>query len=427
MRHGKRSAAAALAVLAIVAASCGDDDSTADDDAADDEAATEDTGDAESESESDGTSGEAPSGDPIIFAMDVDSTGPGASYSVPSRDTMLDAIDEINESGGILGRPIETIIENDESDPTRTPATVRKLIEDGADVLLMQTGGSAVDQATSVIQEAGIPTIAPTSLTTSIAEPPDADYTYILANPIGDFVDIYCAAWDTAGIERLAVLSDASPTISGLNELLLPGLGECVEIVAEEEAALDANDLTAQVARIGDSDADAVLLSSVGGGFEILAHNTFAQQEPDLQRFSLAAVGNQPETWDLANPGALEGLVFMSSLDPTNERTNELRTFLEERRDDDWEMTAYDAQAYDAIQIFALAIEEAGGPDDPEAINDAMESIEGYEAHFGQPGFTLSYGPDKHVGTDGLCGLSLIEFGADNTPEEPWDVYQPEC
>jgi branched-chain amino acid transport system substrate-binding protein len=410
MRHVHRSLAALLA-LGLVVSACGGDDS---EDAATDDTSSEDAAD-------------RPAGEPIVIGMNVDSTGPGASYSVPARDTMQDAVDEINANGGVLGRPLEVIIENDESDPTRTPSVVRKLVEDGAHVLIMQTGGSAIEQAKPVIQEAGLPTIAPTSLTTSIAEPPDNEFIYILANPIADFVEIYCGAFEEAGIESLGILSDTSPTIAGLNELLVPGLKECVDVVAEEEAAVEASDVTAQVARIGDEDPDAVLVSSVGGGFEVLAQNTLFQQMADTTRFSLAAIGNQPESWDLANPGALEGLIYMGSLNSENELTSELEGFLDERRDDDWAMTAYDAQAYDAIQLLAQAIEQAGTPDDPAAINQALQSITDYEAHFGQPGFTLSYGADKHVGTDGLCGLSLIEFGADNRPGDPWETYQPEC
>ncbi|HEV3497201.1 MAG TPA: ABC transporter substrate-binding protein, partial [Actinomycetes bacterium] len=168
-------------------------------------------------------------------------------------------------------------------------------------------------------------------------------------------------------------------------------------------------------------------VSSVGGNFEVVAQNTLFQQMPDVTRFSLASIGNQPETWELANPGALEGLIYMASIDPTNPRTQELQEFLEPLRDDDWEMTAYDAQAYDSVQLLRMAIEEAGTADDPQAINDTLNAISGYEAHFGQEGFTISYSPDKHVGSDGLCGLSLVQFDADNRPSEPWDEYQPPC
>jgi branched-chain amino acid transport system substrate-binding protein len=410
----KRTLLAALVALALVAAACGGDD---DDSASGDDAEI-----------GSGAAENMPEGEPIVIGMDLDSTGPGASYSVIAGQTIEDAITEVNEDGGILGRPVELVTENDESDPTKTPSVVRKLLDDhGADVLILQSAGAAVQQAKSVVQEAGVPALAPTSISQSIAEPPDSDYIYILANPIADFIDVYCGAFDAAGIESLAVMSDATSTIAGVNDLLLPGLGDCVDIVAEEEADVDASDVNAQIARIADEDPDAVLVSSVGGNFEVVAQNTLAQQMPDVTRFSLASIGNQPETWDLANPGALEGLIYMASIDPTNPLTEELQGFLEPQRDDDWQMTAYDAQAYDTIQLIRMAIEEAGTADDPEAIKDALDSITGYEAHFGQEGFTLSYAPDKHIGTDGLCGLSLVEFDADNRPAEPWDEYQPPC
>lgn len=400
---------AAGVLLSLVAAACG---SGEDDDAS----GTDASG-----------GGDPPTGEPVVIGMDLDSTGPGAAYSTIAGETIEDAVDELNENGGILGRPVELVVENDESDPTKTPSIVRKLLEQDADVLILQSAGAAVQQAKPVVQEGGVVAIAPTSISQSIAEPPDSDYIYILANPISDFIEVYCGAFETAGIETLAIMADDTTVIDGVNELLLPGLEECVEIVAEEKAAVDAADVNAQVARIRDEDPDAVLVTSVGGNFEVVAQNTLFEQMPDVTRFSLASIGNQPESWELANPGALEGLVYMASIDPTNPLTEELQSFLEERRGGDFVMTAYDAQAYDTVQLIKQAIEDAGTTDDPEAIKTALDAITGYEAHFGQEGFTLSYGPDKHIGTDGLCGLSLVQFGSDNTPGEPWDEYQPEC
>lgn len=407
---------ALLMVFGLIAAACGDDDDGGT--AAGDDDTSDDGGDEATDE---------PSGEPIIIGMDLDSTGPGASYSTIAGDTVKDAIDELNENGGILGRPVELIIENDESDPTKTPAVIRKLLDQGADVLILQTASAATIQAKPIIQEAGKIALAPTSISQTLAEPPDADYTYVLANPIADFIEVYCGGYEAAGIETLAVMSDATTTIDGVNQLLLPGLEECVDIVAEEKAEVDAADVTAQIARIKDADPDAVFVSSVGGNFEVVVQNTLAQQMPDTPRFSIASIGNQPETWELANPGALEGLIFMSNLDPTNPLTQELVDFLHERRGDDYVVTAYDAQGYDTVQLIKMAIEAAGGVEDGEAVKDALNSISGYEAHFGQEGFTLSYSADKHVGTDGLCGLSLVQFGADNTPEKPWDTYQPPC
>ena len=116
MRNLRRGVAALLSIALVTAAACGGDD----DDSADE--STDTTEEA----------AQQPQGEPIIFGMDVDETGPGASYSVPARDTMLDAIEDINNDGGVLGRPIEVVSDSDESDPARTPAVVRNLVEQGS-------------------------------------------------------------------------------------------------------------------------------------------------------------------------------------------------------------------------------------------------------------------------------------------------------
>src|SRR4051812_43913357 len=94
----------------------------------------------------------APSGDPIIFGMDEDSTGPGAVNARVSGRAVRDAIDYVNEHGGILGRPVKLIVENDESDATKSPAVARKLIEQGAQVLFFATAGSAIIQAKPIVK-----------------------------------------------------------------------------------------------------------------------------------------------------------------------------------------------------------------------------------------------------------------------------------
>jgi branched-chain amino acid transport system substrate-binding protein len=77
--------------------------------------------------------------------------------------------------------------------------------------------------------------------------------------------------------------------------------------------------------------------------------------------------------------------------------------------------------------VLKLAIEKAGGVDDPKKLNEAIQGITKYPATFGQANFTLSFSKDKHLGADGLCGLSLIQFGSDNRPKGPWSTYQPPC
>jgi branched-chain amino acid transport system substrate-binding protein len=394
--------AVGVTVLALAAAGCGPSNSGSD---------TPDTGSAK--------------GEPIVVGMDEDSTGPGASYSVIAGKTIRAAIQDLNDKGGVLGRPIKLVVENDESDPTKVPATLQKLGSQGAKVLLLQSGSAAIIQAKGQLAGLGLPAIAPTGVTATLVAPPNNELIYMLANTTNDWAKVYCGAFEKAGIKKIGVLADDTATIAALNKALFDQMS-CVQIVANEKGAAAASDLSAQVARLKNANPDAVMVTSVGGAFEVLAQNTLASQLSGKPRFSLASIGNQPASWKLANQGALNGLIFMGSINSQNPRTQELVKFLKKKNGDDYEITAYDAQAWDTVQLLKAAIEKAGG-DDPKKINEAIQGITKMPATFGQASFTLSFSAEKHLGADGLCGLSLIEFGSDNKPKGPWGTYQPPC
>lgn len=54
----------------------------------------------------------------------------------------LIAVDEINAAGGIMGRPIHRVEEDDEASPAKEPAVVKKLQENGIKIMAGPTGSS---------------------------------------------------------------------------------------------------------------------------------------------------------------------------------------------------------------------------------------------------------------------------------------------
>lgn len=397
----------AVPVLALLAAACGGG-AGSDDDSGTDAPESELTG------------------DPVVIGLVEDTTGPASDYSVAAGKATREAIDELNQMEGILGRPVEVVDGNDESDPTKAPSIARKLIQDGAEFMITTSSTAAV-QAKPVYQSSQVPAISSIAASANFAEPSDNDFTYSLGNTITEWAPVYCAAFEDQGYNDIAILSDASAVMSGIEELLVAEFEDCVNIVEAQSAPLDTSDLNPQVARVVQAEPDAVVVMSVGGKFEVLAHNTLTTQLPDVQRFSLASIGNEPDAWALATPGALEGVVYMGSISVDNPETMALQEKIREWREDpDYEVTTFDAQAYDGVQLAKMAIEAADSTDG-EAINEAMQSIEDHNASFGQEGFTLSFGPDKHIGADGQCGLVLTEFGPENRPVGPWDKFQMSC
>jgi branched-chain amino acid transport system substrate-binding protein len=367
--------------------------------------------------------------DAIVIGMVEDTAGGAAGYSELGTQGIELRVKEINDAGGVLGRKIKLTRASDNNEPTQTPAVVRKLVEDGAVAVLLNSGSASAVQVKPVCKELKRVCLAVPNIDARIATAPDAEYSFSLANPITDIGELFANAFDAAGITKVAAISDDSPTMAGLNGLLLPAFKKRgVDLVADEKVAADAADVNAQVARLKSSKPDAVYVGSLGGQIEASIHNAVSQQMPGVQRFSLASIGNQPGTWKLADPGSLEGVIFASQASPDNPRTVTLEKLLKSDLGGDFDaLTAYHQQGYDAVSLVAKAIEADGSVKDPSTLKAAMEGISGYQPTFGQPDFTLSFTANKHSATDGLCGLVVGQFDKDNKPGAPWPDYQPKC
>ena len=72
------------------------------------------------------------------------------------------AVEGINAAGGIAGRPIEIIKEDEENDPTTAVSVVNKLINQNEVVAIIGSVNSSVTLAAmEVSEDAGIPMVTP--------------------------------------------------------------------------------------------------------------------------------------------------------------------------------------------------------------------------------------------------------------------------
>ncbi len=112
---------ALIAAMALTVAACGDDDT----DGADTTAGAEEPADTDTTV----TDGEAaPEGEPIVFASSLPLTG---EFSIPGakhQDGYQFCVDEINARGGILGRPVELLVEDNRSDSEVTVTQTERFI-----------------------------------------------------------------------------------------------------------------------------------------------------------------------------------------------------------------------------------------------------------------------------------------------------------
>ncbi|MBN2847710.1 MAG: ABC transporter substrate-binding protein [Coriobacteriia bacterium] len=108
-----------------------------------------------------GGDGGAATGEPYVIGAVLSLTGAQAGLGGPEKNAIDMEVARINEAGGINGRPLEVIIEDDASDVDQAVARTTKLIEQDNVIAIIGSTGTGQSMAMrDVISEAGVPQVA---------------------------------------------------------------------------------------------------------------------------------------------------------------------------------------------------------------------------------------------------------------------------
>jgi branched-chain amino acid transport system substrate-binding protein len=188
-------------------------------------------------------------------------TGPGYLYGKLVMDGADIVFKETNKAGGIHGRKIETIRQDDRCDPAAAIGAAKKLIFD--DKAFMIHGGGCTNASLGAypeIKEARIPWVIFASVADSLTDPPaPAIFTTALTAAIESQAQLEFAI--EKGAKRIAVISQRDAWGRGRYQPLMEAFKKKgVTPVADEEISADVNDATPQVLRLQQAKADAVLM-----------------------------------------------------------------------------------------------------------------------------------------------------------------------
>ena len=90
-------------------------------------------------------------GEPLKFGILTPLTGAGGADGPRMLKAMQAVIEEVNKAGGVLGRKIETVVEDDQTNPEAAVRAARKLIEVDKVPAIMGTWASAVTSAVAPV------------------------------------------------------------------------------------------------------------------------------------------------------------------------------------------------------------------------------------------------------------------------------------
>jgi len=119
---------------------------------------------------------ESVGGEPIKIGVTLAETGPASGFSMQVRDGMQMAVDEINSRGGIDGRHIELIIEDNESNPEKAKKDFLEIEETHAPLMYVSTGSSVATAVSPWSEENEVVLIALAATATNITV--DKQWTY---------------------------------------------------------------------------------------------------------------------------------------------------------------------------------------------------------------------------------------------------------
>src|SRR5689334_554430 len=141
-------------------------------------------------------------------------TGKEATYGQASHKGTLLAIEEINAAGGILGRKLELITEDDQSKSGEAATIVKKLISrDKVDAVVGEVASSRSLEAAPICQNAKVPMISPSSTAPEVTAQGDYIFRVCFIDPFQGTVMAKFTK-DTLKLRKVALLTSVSSAYS---------------------------------------------------------------------------------------------------------------------------------------------------------------------------------------------------------------------
>lgn len=151
------------------------------------------------------------------------------------------AFDLVNRRGGIGGRPLELVALDDGLQPEKTLENTRRLLQDPQLAALFgYTSSQSIAAVAPLLEESGIPLVAPVSVTDSLRAQTGRSAYYVRAGYEREIRQL-CKQITTVGIQRIALAFFASTDRT-------PGAGEEAKAVLEQELAASGRQPVAAVA-----------------------------------------------------------------------------------------------------------------------------------------------------------------------------------
>ncbi|MDD3618791.1 MAG: branched-chain amino acid ABC transporter substrate-binding protein [Desulfobulbaceae bacterium] len=299
-------------------------------------------------------------------------SGDLASYGLPTVNAAELVVKDINAKGGINGRKVELLVEDDVCKPEIATNTATKLISQGAHVIIGHICSGATKAALPIYKESGTIVISPSATNPELTQSGDYPnfYRTIASDDAQARTEVDFAV-KVLGLRKIAIIHDKGDYGKGLAEFakIFVEQSGAAEVVLYEGVTPGAVDYSAVVQKIRRSQAEAVIF----GGYHPEASKIVTQmRKKKMETVFISDDGVKDDTFIKVAGQYAEGVYATGPADVT---ANPLAIAAREAH-----VKAYGAEpgaffdnAYAAALAITHALEQAGSTD-PGAIADALRT-----------------------------------------------------
>ncbi len=345
----------------------------------------------------------------IVIGTNIDLSGVTAVQGVNNSDAIRMVFDDANAKGGINGRKIKYIVEDNQYTVPRAVQAMNKLLNLDHVFITVADGGTPMNNANMPAQFAkNVPNVLPLTAARSMYEP----YNRLKFAQFASYYDQMRAA------VKYFVANKQSKKLCALYQDTDFGRDALAGVQAEADA-LKMKIVATAASKPTDTDFSADLTKLRDAGCDFIAMGTIVRDTNDI----LSQVGKmgwkpvmvgQSASYDTAVAtvpgGASEGFYSMSPslyAYPDDKRPAVQAFAKEFKTRYGIEPNFFGETGYTTAQLVVLALKNAGPNLTVDSFIKAMEGIHEYKDIFGS---TLSFGPKQHHGSTSAY-LSVVHDG----------------
>jgi branched-chain amino acid transport system substrate-binding protein len=320
-------------------------------------------------------------------------TGKEATYGQASHKGTLLAIEEVNAAGGVLGKKLELITEDNQSKAGESVTIVKKFISrDKVVAVLGEVASSRSLEAAPVCQNAKVPMISPSSTSPKVTEAGDYIFRVCFIDPFQGTVMAKFAK-DTLKIRKVALLTSVSNAYSvGLAKYFKERFAaDGGTIALEQKYAEGEKDFRAQLTAIKAANVEGIF---VPGYYAEAALICKQAQDLGMKIPLFGADGwESPELVEIGGK-SVEGSYFATHYSPENQDANVVA--FNERFRKRWGDVSdtLTGLGYDSVMMLVDALKRAGTTEG-DKLRDALATTKNFRGVTGTITLDAQRNPTK--------------------------------